>query len=38
MYYTASAFMHENYKASKSCSEEATKDASSIIYVGANEL
>lgn len=30
--------MYENYKASKTGSEEAAKDASPIIYVDVNEL
>lgn len=36
MYYTSTAFMYENHKASKTGSEEAAQDASTIIYVDVN--
>lgn len=32
------AFMHENYKASKTCKEKETKDASSVVNVKWNQV
>ncbi|KAA8537439.1 hypothetical protein F0562_026874 [Nyssa sinensis] len=38
LHHIATAFMHENYKASKTGPEKETKDASSIIYVEVHEV